>query len=120
MGITRCTQVPVRYIDLFQSPFGDSMGITYIGTPRQRRKAFQSPFGDSMGITLLHDVGVYAFSFQSPFGDSMGITMPGRFIELCPGMFQSPFGDSMGITCEDPVLALMQLGFNPLSGIPWG
>ena len=42
------------HAQLFQSPFGDSMGITVLELVEREAEAFQSPFGDSMGIT--HDV----------------------------------------------------------------
>ena len=36
---------------VFQSPFGDSMGITEEAARVHAELVFQSPFGDSMGIT---------------------------------------------------------------------
>ncbi len=127
---------------LFQSPFGDSMGITRSDRRYDMDAVFQSPFGDSMGITKnVHARGACT-PFQSPFGDSMGITcdairrhMPEvsipfrgfhgdnflRYESPLLGLsFQSPFGDSMGITRWKCGGLLSCSRFNPLSGIPWG
>ena len=86
---------------MFQSPFGDSMGIT--GCFQRLDSDYVSiPFRGFHGDNIVEkEAEAWGYEFQSPFGDSMGITAGGGSI-LVAETFQSPFGDSMGITIYRP------------------
>ncbi len=107
------------YHFMFQSPFGDSMGITKFTPTVDLELEFQSPFGDSMGITGGRAGNNGNNRFQSPFGDSMGITGH-RARGSCPRVVSIPFRGFHGDNVRRPPATHAGAGFNPLSGIPWG
>jgi len=86
-------------LDMFQSPFGDSMGITFFQYARVQMKNVSIPFRGFHGDNELRATEADKVHVSIPFRGFHGDNAAYQY-HIGMELFQSPFGDSMGITTK--------------------